>query len=321
MHKLKIYQLIFTKSDCYKSGIRQKQCGVQVHSTGANNPWLRRYVGPDDGRLGVNQYGNHSNQPGGTVCANAYIGKLMNGEVAVYQTLPWDMRCWLSGKGKNGGANKIGYAGFEICEDNLQNDSYFKEAVLDKAVLLTAHLCDIFGVTPYEVIRDFPEGPALAVMDHHELHDIGLASNHGDIQHWLKKYGLSMNYFRDCVQVAMEEGVEAEYIPEEKETIPMDEPTLRRGSTGEAVRMLQGLLGGVEIDGVFGAQTEDAVKQFQRQNGLTADGIVGTKTWKALKSGVTAPADDAEKYRKALLEIRTKAKEITDVVDKILAET
>lgn len=101
MHHLKIYKRLFYNADCYHQGTRQTQRGVQIHSTGANNPWLRRYVGPDDGRLGVNQYGNHSNKPGSTVCASAYIGKQADGTVAVYQTLPWDMRCWLSGSGKN----------------------------------------------------------------------------------------------------------------------------------------------------------------------------------------------------------------------------
>lgn len=34
-----------------------------VHSTGANNPNLKRYAGSDDGLLGKNQYNNHWNQP------------------------------------------------------------------------------------------------------------------------------------------------------------------------------------------------------------------------------------------------------------------
>lgn len=37
------------------------------------------------------------------------------------------------------------------------------------------------------------------------------------------------------------------------------------------------------VDGRFGAKTKDAVKRFQRKNGLTADGIVGQKTWSVLK--------------------------------------
>lgn len=61
-----------------------------------------------------------------------------------------------------------------------------------------------------------------------------------------------------------------------------DMPTIRRGSTGDAVRTLQEKLGNVTVDGVFGAKTDAAVRAFQRSKGLTADGIVGPKTWAAL---------------------------------------
>ena len=44
---------------------------------------------------------------------------------------------------------------------------------------------------------------------------------------------------------------------------------------------LQGALG-INQDGVFGANTEKAVKEFQTAHGLTADGIVGTQTKAAL---------------------------------------
>ena len=62
---------------------------------------------------------------------------------------------------------------------------------------------------------------------------------------------------------------------------------LRIGSTGPMVEFLQniliklGLLSS-EIDGIFGIDTQNAVKQFQRQNNLTPDGIVGPRTWNAL---------------------------------------
>ncbi len=52
---------------------------------------------------------------------------------------------------------------------------------------------------------------------------------------------------------------------------------------GPVMRYLQHRLG-VEIDGVYGSQTEDAVKRFQRQNGLLADGIVGPISWQKLIS-------------------------------------
>lgn len=283
MHHLTIHRLYFTQSDCYKAGVKQKPVGVQVHSTGANNPYLRRYVGPDDGLLGENPNGNTHNRPGGNVCANAYIGKLADGAVAVYQTLPWDYRCWLSGGGSNGNANKLGYIGFEICEDNCKNREYFDQAVRGAAVLLTAHLCQMIGVTPWEIIHS---GPAYAVMDHAELHVAGLASNHGDIGLWLKKFGYTFSDFRYWVQDAMDEGVDVTYMDSEVE--PMDHPTLRRGDSGKAVTYLQTLLCDVgetlTVDGKFLNKTEQAVKDFQRLYGLTVDGVVGPKTWDALET-------------------------------------
>jgi N-acetylmuramoyl-L-alanine amidase len=50
---------------------------------------------------------------------------------------------------------------------------------------------------------------------------------------------------------------------------------------GPVMRYLQHRMG-VEIDGVYGSETEDAVKRFQRKNGLLADGIVGPVSWQKL---------------------------------------
>ena len=71
-------------------------------------------------------------------------------------------------------------------------------------------------------------------------------------------------------------------------------PTLRRGSKGEYVTLLQTKLiqRGYNLepfgaDGSFGAKTEAAVVAFQKNNNLVADGIVGKNTWNALTSGET----------------------------------
>lgn len=66
--------------------------------------------------------------------------------------------------------------------------------------------------------------------------------------------------------------------------------TIKKGSKGSAVNTLQTKLNsignyGLVVDGDFGAKTENAVKDFQKKNGLTVDGIVGGKTWSKL--GVT----------------------------------
>lgn len=66
-------------------------------------------------------------------------------------------------------------------------------------------------------------------------------------------------------------------------------PTIRQGSTGEAVVQWQKILN-VTADGKFGPQTATATKAFQQKKGLTADGIVGPQTWLAgLGSVISAP--------------------------------
>ncbi|GGX91934.1 peptidoglycan-binding domain-containing protein [Streptomyces fructofermentans] len=63
-------------------------------------------------------------------------------------------------------------------------------------------------------------------------------------------------------------------------------PTLRWGSTGNAVRHAQCKLGKwghpVAIDGVFGRQTYNATVAVQRECLIDDDGIIGTRTWRCL---------------------------------------
>ncbi len=63
-------------------------------------------------------------------------------------------------------------------------------------------------------------------------------------------------------------------------------PTLRQGSRGNFVTLLQYLLNrygaNITADGIFGNGTREAVIRFQTNNNLTPDGIVGRNTWNAL---------------------------------------
>lgn len=197
---MNLMQLYLTKNACYISGKRHAVKGIMVHSTGANNPDLKRYVGPDDGLLGVNQYGNHWNAqyPGGTsVCVHAFIGKIKDGSIATYQTLPWDMVGWHSGSGSKGSAanaNNNGYVGFEICEDGLNDKSYFLK-VYREAVELCAYLCKEYKLDP------LADGVLIC---HSEGCARGIASNHADVMHWFPKHGKNMDTFRADVRVALD---------------------------------------------------------------------------------------------------------------------
>ncbi len=185
---MNLNKLIFTENACYKAGKTIDIKGIMVHSTGANNPWLKRYVGPDDGKLGKNQYGNHWNQDkpdGREVCVHGFIGKLADGTIATYQTLHWNHRGWHAG----GSANNT-HIGFEICEDGLTDSDYFNK-VYQEAVELCAYLCKQYGLTEKNIIC------------HSEGYKQGIASNHGDVMHWFPKHGKSMDTFRADVKAKL----------------------------------------------------------------------------------------------------------------------
>lgn len=162
-----------------------------VHSTGSNNPNLKRYVGSDDGLLGKDQYNNNWNQPrpdGRQVCVHAFIGKLKDGSIATYQTLPWNHRGWHAG----GDANNT-HIGFEICEDNLTDKTYFNK-VYKEAVELVAYLCRQYKLMEKNIIG------------HYEGYQKKIASNHGDPRHWFSKHSKSMDTFRAAVKKELAKG-------------------------------------------------------------------------------------------------------------------
>lgn len=71
-------------------------------------------------------------------------------------------------------------------------------------------------------------------------------------------------------------------------TPDIDHPTLRKGDRGDYVKQWQAFLNANDyrcgtVDGIFGNNTEKAVKQYQAAHGLVADGIIGPKTWASLK--------------------------------------
>jgi len=192
--------------------------GIMVHSTGAPNPKLSRYVGPDDGRLGKNPYNNHWNQArpdGRQICCHAFIGKLADGSIATYQTLPWTMRGWHGAKGPKGSVNNT-HIGFEIAEDDTRDPVYFRK-VFTEAVELCAYLCKMFDLDPLK------DG---VLIGHYEGYKRGIASNHGDPDHWFRKHNENMNTFRAAVKKAMEEKAPAP-VPEptpKPEPVPEPEP-------------------------------------------------------------------------------------------------
>ena len=76
MVTMRLIKQILEKNDCYIVGAEMKVAGIMLHSTGANNPKVSRYV-PGSDIIGYNKYNNHWNQPrpgGNGVCVHGFIG-------------------------------------------------------------------------------------------------------------------------------------------------------------------------------------------------------------------------------------------------------
>lgn len=192
-----IIQAIAKKNLCYISGKKMKPAGILVHSTGANNPNLKRYVDAP-AECGVNQYNNHWNNPkpeGYKMCVHAFIGYDKNMKVRTAQLLPWDMICWGCGKGSKGSFNyePNAHIQFEICEDGLTDKTYFN-AVWAESVELCAYLCKQYKLDPLG---------KNVIVSHNEAGKMGYASGHGDPDHWFKKHGKTMDDFRKAVKSAL----------------------------------------------------------------------------------------------------------------------
>lgn len=57
---------------------------------------------------------------------------------------------------------------------------------------------------------------------------------------------------------------------------------VKLGSKGDAVKLVQAVIGGVKTDGDFGPKTDHRVKEWQMAHNIAADGIVGPVTWKQM---------------------------------------
>lgn len=200
---LTFYQQLATLNPCYQQNKqRSKTTHLILHSTGKDNPNLKRYVTPDDGMLGENRYKNGWNTADADTLVHGVIGKNKNGFVEAYQIAPWGMRVWGCGGDGNSCAIQV-----EMCEDQTLGASYAKETYR-LAVKLFAHLCQVYDIPPENI------------WSHSEAHEKGYASNHGDPEKWWKavKSGLTMKGFRRDVK----ELLNGELTPDR---LPTDAPS------------------------------------------------------------------------------------------------
>lgn len=191
---LTFYQQLAVNNPCYRNGNRSKTTHLILHSTGANNPNLKRYVTPDDGHLGQNVYNNGWNNPNSNTLVHGVIGMNKHGAVEFYQIAPWKKLVWGCGSGKNGSGNSFAIQ-VEMCEDQTLGPNYAK-ATFNCAVKAFAHLCKAFDIPPENI------------WSHNEAHDKGYASNHADPEHWWEKQApnLTMDKFRADVKALLNGG-------------------------------------------------------------------------------------------------------------------
>ncbi|MFI8002889.1 N-acetylmuramoyl-L-alanine amidase [Streptomyces sp. NPDC086010] len=152
-------------------------------------------------------------------------------------------------------------------EGYVDNPSWFTDSMYRSSAALTAHLCDRYGI---------PKDRA-HVVGHSEVP----GNDHTDPgPNW------NWTYYMQLVGGSTGGGSVQLTFP--------SYDTLRAGSSGAQVSAVQSLLNqqGYDagtVDGAFGTKTTTAVTSFQRARGLSADGVVGARSWTALLSAGTTP--------------------------------
>lgn len=216
---MKLYETPQTKNAAYIKARPINPIGIFVHSTGASNATLKRYVDAP-ALLGTNLYGNHWNKTTATKAVHAFIGLDKNKEVAVCHCLPYNIACWGAGGGSKGSYNynPQAHIQFEICEDNAprsgkaptqEQRDYYNAAFL-AAEEYCAYLCKLLNLSPYSIVG------------HYEAAKRGYASNHSDPANWMSIFGDSMDNFRARVAARLKnESEQPKEEPKPEKPLPV----------------------------------------------------------------------------------------------------
>lgn len=206
---------MMTQSTCYKGTTQGIPVGILWHDTNGGNPYIKRYVQPDDNAgnrnqlldiIGKNQYNNDYNHTTKQAGLDAFVGKLANGSVSSVQVMPWNYRPWGCGKGSKGSCN--GTTGgpfwiqFEICDDGYKSEDYFKLAYKE-ACELTAYLCKKFNIDPNGTV-EYNGVIVPTILCHWDSYKLELGSSHKDIYLWFDKFGKNMEDVRRDVKALID---------------------------------------------------------------------------------------------------------------------
>ena len=198
-----IHKKLTVNNECYKKNAKmQKVRGLTLHSIGCPQPDAERMA---------NLY-NQFRPSGRQVAVHAFLDAKGN----VYQCLPWGNKAWHAGGPANNthigvemtepaGIKYVGGATWVYRSNDEATKSAVKAHVLgtyNTAVQLFAHLCKAYGLNP------MADG---VIISHSEGYKRGVASNHGDVEHIWKHFGLTMDGFRQDVKKAMGAGVTVKF--------------------------------------------------------------------------------------------------------------
>ncbi len=195
-----ILECLHTNSSCFQEGEASFPIGIVLHSSGVNQPKVKRWVqpSPDDPhfdalieQIGRNDNGNSWNR---SVAKSAHyvIGQLADCSVGTIRILPETICSWTVGRGKLGSYNynPTAHIQIEICEDGLADRDYW-QACCRAAITLCADICMRWG------------WESDVIVSHKEAYRSGYGSNHSDPEHWFSKFGFTMEDFRKEVDTIL----------------------------------------------------------------------------------------------------------------------
>ncbi len=199
---VKINKRYMIQNDCYKDGRKIIPKGVFWHSTAAH----------EGEQVPSDYYFDRWNKPGITKCVHAFID-----ETDVTEMLPTEKgncwRGWHAGQGSKGSFNDT-HIGFEMIEPKDYKDKAYFEKVYENAILYTVMLFERYGWT--KVTEE-------NLLCHCEGYiKFQKASNHGDVMHWFKLQGKTMDDVRKEVQRRLDNNKK---LLEKKPKTPVVKPT------------------------------------------------------------------------------------------------
>ncbi len=270
---IQIVEKIATQNPCYKAGRTIDPKGGMLHSVGCPQP---------DPLVFARIWSSSSAE----VCVHAVVGK----DKVVYQILPWNWRGWHCGNGSKGSGNNT-LISIEMTEPasikytsganwietgDGSNTKAHVLATYANAVEFFAFICNKYGFNPEN---------SDVLMSHHEGNTKGIASNHGDVEHIWKKFGLSMKQFRKDVKKAMD-GESVTTVP----STPMDNSS--DDTSNQSINPLNGFVTVIyDGDDKLNVRTAPSILAevdciAGKGEVFTVVGISADEKWYKLKSGL-----------------------------------